>query len=319
MSAIGWFGVSRVVAGGDAGDTAGETPALHGDAHRSSIEERRGTGARRDRGSRNERRVPREPELRVQPQLRSDPELRSDPQLRGDPQPVGAPASSPAVPPASPPALVGARSALVVAVKASFAITIAGQWLFLADRVRLAGTNAVVFTHLVLAIVVMVGGPLQFIPAVRRIAPSLHRWNGRVYGLAVLVISATGLVMVWSRERPAIAYIATTMHAVLLIIAVVFAARTASARNMATHRRWAVRLFMVVNAGWFFRIGVLQWVFAPRTGSFLNVQGLADYALPLILTELYLRDRRPPLATAIFASSVVLTARVFVGAVVGWQ
>lgn len=57
--------------------------------------------------------------------------------------------------------------------------------------------NPAVITHLLLAFVLMAGGPMQFIPQIRRIAPAFHRWNGRIYVFAAFPISLAGLFMLW--------------------------------------------------------------------------------------------------------------------------
>ena len=79
------------------------------------------------------------------------------------------------------------------------------------------------------------------------------------------------------------------------------ALRYALARDFKTHRRWALRLFMVVNGVWFFRVGLMFWIavnqgpvgFDPKTfrGPFLSFWAFADYLLPLAILELYLRTK----------------------------
>lgn len=55
-------------------------------------------------------------------------------------------------------------------------------------------SSVAVAVHLSLAVVILVGGPLQLLP-------QLRRWNGRLYMLTVFVTSIAGLYMVWSRGR----------------------------------------------------------------------------------------------------------------------
>src|SRR6184192_2499289 len=55
--------------------------------------------------------------------------------------------------------------------------------------------NLAIGIHLLLAVIVSVGGPLQLIPAVRRYAPRFHRWNGRVYLIAVVLTSIAALYL----------------------------------------------------------------------------------------------------------------------------
>jgi len=220
-----------------------------------------------------------------------------------------------------------ADSALKLAVRAWFLVAVAGQWIFLGHLVAFyVGSvirgdtigNVAIAVHLLLAVVIMVGGPLQLIPQIRHHAASFHHWNGRLYILAVFVTSVAGLYMLWSRERPGIVYLGASLHAVLIVSFSVLAVRSAVGRDLRNHRRWALRLFMVVNAGWFFRIGVMQWMFFnPRpagVASFVNAASIADYVLPLVMLELYLRMEdsavKFAMAAGVLVLSVVLAVRV---------
>ena len=50
--------------------------------------------------------------------------------------------------------------------------------------------NLMVGSHLLLAAIIIIGGPLQIIPKVREYAPTFHRWNGRLYILTAFIIIA---------------------------------------------------------------------------------------------------------------------------------
>jgi hypothetical protein len=188
-------------------------------------------------------------------------------------------------------------------------------------------SNVAVAVHLVVAVAIMAGGPLQLIPQIRRRVPRFHRWNGRLYAVALFVISLTGLQMIWSRAGASIAqYVGTGLHAVLIMTFAALAVRYAVARDLQTHRRWALRLFMVVNAGLFFRIGLLQWIFLykgpagfdPKTfaGPFLSFWSLADYLLPLAVLEIYLHVHDRGSISSRFATAaalLVLTVAMGIG------
>ncbi|WP_226999782.1 DUF2306 domain-containing protein [Microbulbifer aggregans] len=60
--------------------------------------------------------------------------------------------------------------------------------------------NLAAVAHVLLAAIVIGGGPLQLIPAVRRHVPSFHRWLGRSYLLAAVISSVGGLYMTWTRH-----------------------------------------------------------------------------------------------------------------------
>jgi uncharacterized membrane protein len=185
--------------------------------------------------------------------------------------------------------------------------------------------------HLFLAAVITFGGPLQLIPWLRRRAPSVHRWNGRVYVLALFVATIAALYMVWFRGTAGdfAQHVGISLDAVLIMILAALAVRYAIARDFTTHRRWALRLFIVVSGVWFFRVGMMLWLVINRgpagfnpdtfTGPFLTFWSFANYLLPLAILELYLRTTIRSSASARFAMATglfVLTVAMGIGIVV---
>lgn len=255
-----------------------------------------------------------------------------------------------------------ADKVLTLAARLWFVAAVAGQWFFIAYVIAFYGgsalrgnlsawnevipnghtpghtlSNAVVALHLVLAVVIMVGGPLQFIPQIRMHAPAFHRWNGRLYVPAVVLTSIAGLFMVWSRGRAdrVVQYAGVSVHAVLVVVFAVLAVRYVLARDFDAHRRWALRLFMLINAAWFFRIGLLRRVLIDQSSSgfdpmafsrsLTSVLSLADYLLPIVLLEMYLRARdggstgsRLAIAAIAGVMTVVTALALFAAARVLW-
>lgn len=117
--------------------------------------------------------------------------------------------------------------------------------------------------HLLLAVIIIGGGPLQLIPQIRARAPAFHRWVGRSYLLTAVISSIAGLYMIWTRGTIGgpVLQAAISLDGVLIISFAAIAVRFAIARNIVAHRRWALRLFMVASAAWFYRIGFMGWAF----------------------------------------------------------
>ncbi|GAB3898531.1 DUF2306 domain-containing protein [Larkinella knui] len=161
--------------------------------------------------------------------------------------------------------------------------------------------NTIVSLHILLAAILVMGGPLQLIPAVRRHVPRFHRWLGRLYVTTAIVVSTAGLIMTWTRGTigDTTQQISISIQALYIISFALLTIRSARARQVARHRAWALRLFMVVNGVWFFRVGLMGWLlingrpagFDPETftGPFLTALSIFTYAIPfsLILLELY--------------------------------
>jgi hypothetical protein len=160
--------------------------------------------------------------------------------------------------------------------------------------------NMVLGVHLALAFYITLAGPFQLVPRLRSMAPRFHRWNGRLYILVALLISLAGLALVWGRSNledwSLWNAIAISTNALLIIALACLAWRSAVLRDFAAHRRWALRLFLVVNGVWFLRIGVMLWVLANGgpVGLGKDLSGPAGIALtfaqcavPLAILESY--------------------------------
>lgn len=210
--------------------------------------------------------------------------------------------------------------------------------------------------HVLTALVITAGGPLQLLLAstfmpngLLRLGPQLraktrawHRWNGRVYVTVAIIVSTAGLYMTWTQKpvlfkagpaASAASLAFGTLTGVLILLFAALALYYAVNRNIDTHRRWALRLFMVASAVWFQRIGYGFWTVvtgatpfgggAPGTaadmdGSFDMFLGFARTLLPLLFLELYFQARKtedPRAKWAMAATLLPLTVIVGIGTV----
>ena len=163
--------------------------------------------------------------------------------------------------------------------------------------------NFAVAMHLASAAAIMFSGGVQLIPALRSRFPVFHRWNGRTYMLAALALSAAGMYMHWVRGSvgDVIQKVGGSLNTVLIWTFAALALRYALARDFRTHRRWALRLFIVVSGSWFYRIiFFLTFLimkrpvgFDPTTfsGPYLTFMAFANYLLPLAILEIYLHAK----------------------------
>src|SRR6185436_12355519 len=175
------------------------------------------------------------------------------------------------------------------------------------------------------------GGALQLIPQIRARAIAVHRWNGRAFLVAAVVVSLGGLYIKWVRNVRLLSLettapwratvlvnaVAVSLNAVLILVFVALAWRAARVRDIDSHRRWALRTFLVVNgSGFFIRVATAAWsVFAPGAGMGKFGNGpmnyfwfFAAYLLPLGVLELYLRGRASARPIVRFATAIVLVA-----------
>ncbi|HVS01081.1 MAG TPA: DUF2306 domain-containing protein [Thermoanaerobaculia bacterium] len=166
--------------------------------------------------------------------------------------------------------------------------------------------NLSIALHVGSAVALMLAGGLQIVPGVRNRFPRFHRWNGRVYVLAAVTVSVAGLYMTWIRGGigDVSQHLGSTLNAVLIWLCAGMALRFAIARDFRTHRRWALRLFLVASAAFFYRATFFFTMlvfggpvgFDPTTfsGPFLTFMAFAQALVPLGILELYLRAQARP-------------------------
>lgn len=179
--------------------------------------------------------------------------------------------------------------------------------------------NAAFGAHALGAGVVALGGALQLIPFVRRKWPAFHRWNGRVFLVTVVALSLSGFYLTFTRRSPdSFTDWATPTNGVLILLFAGLAMNFALARNIATHQRWAMRLYLVSNAQWFTRVGVFGYfvvstVLGHEPGfsdPFFPFWAWGCFLVPLAVLQLYFfaQDRGGPvLRAATSVGLVVLT------------
>ncbi len=245
-----------------------------------------------------------------------------------------------------------ADTALKFAARFWFAVAVVGQMIFVYYIIAYYGTstlqgdfdkwnkvlphgyipgdvlgNIAVGLHILMAAIITLGGPLQLIPQIRNRFPTFHHWNGRVFMVTSFIACITGLYMVWWRQDGTLLkHLGISFNAVFVILFGVLALRYAIAREIPTHRRWALRLFLTVNGVWFFRVGLMLWIFINKgpvgfdpktfTGPFLTFLGFAQYLIPLAVLELYFRTQAhagPIGRLAMAITLVILTVAMGVG------
>jgi len=197
---------------------------------------------------------------------------------------------------------------------------VAGDWL----------GNSLLSVHLVFALLMTGIGVLQLIPPLRRRVPAVHCTLGRVFMVGALLGTLSGFYLLWVKGTVGglPMHLATSLNGLLIMAFAWLAWRHARARRFVEHRRWALRLFIVANGVWFFRLGLMLWLviwqapvgFDPKTftGPFVYFLAYAQFLLPLAVLEIYLRLRGRGIA---FAVTLVLlslaTAAGIFGATMG--
>ncbi len=147
--------------------------------------------------------------------------------------------------------------------------------------------------HVAGAATALLLGPFNFVGAIRRRAPRVHRWVGRIYILGSLVGSAGGLVIAFGSFAGPIATVGFVSLAVSWIVANVQGWRSAMDGRFADHREWMVRSFAMTFGAVLLRVylPLSQLLHIPFIDAYRAIAFLA-WVPNLLVAEIYLRRTR---------------------------
>lgn len=188
--------------------------------------------------------------------------------------------------------------------------------------------NLAFAAHAIGAGIVAFGGALQLIPKIRNSFPTFHKFNGYVYLTTVFCLAVSGFYLVWIRDPDPITLsgIGTSINGVLILGFAYLTVRNAIKRDIVTHRKWALRLFLVSNAQWILRLGVFSYMItgtlvgiSPAFGDpFFPMWTFGCFVLPLLVLQMYFyakEKRSPRLKFAASGVLFVLTILMIIGMV----
>jgi uncharacterized membrane protein len=190
--------------------------------------------------------------------------------------------------------------------------------------------NLTFAAHVMLAAVVTFAGILQLVPQIRARAPAVHRWLGRIFLASAMAAAVAGVYGVWLRGGAVdrANAVAITINAALILAMGAQAWRMALRRDFASHRRWAMRAFLVVNGVFFLRIGFIGYAMIaklagpalPGPDRVFDIWVFGSYLAPLAALEAYFRVQQagPRLRLAAAGGLVALSALMSVGVVGVW-
>ena len=162
--------------------------------------------------------------------------------------------------------------------------------------------TAIMFAHMAAGAALTLLAPLQLIGPLRRARPRLHRGLGRTMIALGLVTGAGGIVYALGRGTTGGPFmdLSSTVYGLLIGLAAVETFRHGRARRWPAHRRWGLRLSVLVIASWLYRMHYVIWNLVAdgagttpdMTGPFDRFQAWAFYLSYLALLELWLLAER---------------------------
>lgn len=137
---------------------------------------------------------------------------------------------------------------LAIVFVASRYLTLDPRTYFDVQRAVYQAHTAALITHIVGAMVALLLGPFQFLGALRRRAPAVHRAIGRLYLAGVGVGGIGGLLMAGLAYGGPVARLGFAALALLWLFTTATAWRHILRRDVARHRAWMVRSFALTFA-----------------------------------------------------------------------
>lgn len=159
---------------------------------------------------------------------------------------------------------------------------------------HIAARKTIFLTHITASPIALALGLFQFSTKLRKKRPTVHRWMGRFYMVAILLGGVSGLVMAEGMlaERP-VAGIGFGLLSLLWIGATAQAVRLAMSGKISQHRRWMIRSFALTFAAVTLRLYLPAFLFGLKVSYAEASLYLAWMCwIPnLLIAEWYLRRR----------------------------
>ena len=171
--------------------------------------------------------------------------------------------------------------------------------------------------HFLTGAILLMLGPVQFIGAIRRRIPAIHRWLGRLYVLSAGVAGVAGLSFIALKGTVGgpIMSVGFGLYGALMALSALQTYRYGLARKQDPHSAWATRLFALAIGSWLYRLEYGFWFLATDgvgsnngfSGPFDHVMAFFFYLPNLVVAEMVIRTRGRSSAPARYVAAVALT------------
>jgi len=176
--------------------------------------------------------------------------------------------------------------------------------------------NLAFAAHAIGAGIVAFGGALQLMPKIRSAFPRFHKINGYIYLLTVFCLAISGFYLVWIRDADPIdlSGIGTSINGLLILGFAYLTVRHAINKDIKSHQKWALRLFLVSNAQWTLRVGVFGYLVSGSllglkpafSDPFFPIWTFGCFVFPLLILQLYFYAKDKGNVSLKFTASAIL-------------
>lgn len=155
--------------------------------------------------------------------------------------------------------------------------------------------------HFAMGGIILILGSIQLIDAIRIRYLNFHRWVGRVYIVASILVAIGGLtfIVVKGTIGGMVMNIGFGLYGILMLVSAIQTYRYARAGNLETHSAWALRLYALAIGSWLYRMDYGFWfLLADKAGHNNTFTGMFDYVMAfffyipnLIVAEIFIRSQ----------------------------
>lgn len=149
--------------------------------------------------------------------------------------------------------------------------------------------NLWMLLHVAGATIPLFLGPVVLWSGLQRWRPSAHRWMGRTYLLTgAFGVGAGAALSIIAASPPRSLYVATFTLAIAWFIAAAMAWRAIRNRQIAAHRQWVIRSYVLTVTFVICRIA-MKLPIAQQGGEVLTAIVWVSWVVPLLLAEVGLQ------------------------------
>jgi len=155
--------------------------------------------------------------------------------------------------------------------------------------------------HFAMGGIILILGSIQLVDAIRTRYLTFHRWVGRIYVVASILVAIGGLIFIVVKGTIGgpVMNVGFGLYGILMLVAAIETYRHAVAKNTDIHRAWALRLYALAIGSWLYRMDYGFWfLLADKAGHNNTFTGPFDYVMAfffyipnLLVAEIFIRSQ----------------------------
>ncbi|KYG34413.1 DUF2306 domain-containing protein [Alkalihalobacillus trypoxylicola] len=148
--------------------------------------------------------------------------------------------------------------------------------------------------HIVLAIVALITGPLGLSKRVRNKVPYVHRWNGRIYILSILLNMIPGYYVSFFANGGFLSIIGFLILNTLWLVTTISGYLFIKKKQISHHRKWMLRSFMITfaNLTIYVVVAIFHNALGFDYGDAYTLAVWSSFTINLVIAEIIIRKTK---------------------------